>query len=157
MQTAPSVDFPVGRFFISAWAGLALASLSLAGFSWATYFGQVALETSLAFFFLWFALAFFTHVQLRPGQAKSWLSWDGAKWQIHALPALEFAIPPESAPSRTSQFPGTFLLQVHLDLQQCLFVSLVNEQGKRYWFWVLQKSFPDRWHGFRCAVYSANK
>ena len=157
MHTAPSVDFPVGRFFISAGAGWVLSSLSLAGFSWAVFFGQVSLETGLAFFLLWLALVFFTAGQFRLGQAKSWLSWDGGEWHIHTLQALEFEIEPGSSPPHESQFQGAFSMLVHLDLQQCLFVSLVNAQGERYWFWVLQKSFPDRWHGFRCAVYSANK
>jgi hypothetical protein len=44
-----------------------------------------------------------------------------------------------------------------LDLQHLLYVSLQNKQGQRQWFWLSQDTFPDRWHGFRCAVYSRSE
>jgi len=157
MQTAPSVDFPVGRFFFSAWIGFALSALSIAGFLWAVIWGHVTLETSLAFFLLWIALAYFTYWKYRPGQAKCWLSWDGDEWRVHSLQVLVSESSLGAAPSNNSEIQGAFSMQVHMDMQQCLFLSLVNLQGDRHWFWVLQKSFPDRWHGFRCAVYSPYK
>jgi len=154
MQTAPSVDFPVGRFFISAWTGLALSALSLAGFAWGSFLGHVSLATSLAFLFFWFSLAFATFSKFRLGQTKCWLSWDGAAWRVHSLQALVSDNASEAPAQRNL---GACSVQVHLDLQQCLLVSLANLQGQRVWFWVLQKSFPDRWHVFRCAVYSQIK
>jgi len=95
------------------------------------------------------------------GQAKCWLSWNGSAWQIL----------PVRAPSdvRRQNFSAVDLknhqeadeagshLTVHLDLQRVLLVSLANPEGDRNWFWVLQAAFPERWHGFRCAVYSRSE
>jgi hypothetical protein len=95
------------------------------------------------------------------GQAKCWLSWNGSAWQIL----------PVRAPSdvRRQEFSAVDLknhqeadeagshLTVHLDLQRVLLVSLANPEGDRNWFWVLQAAFPERWHGFRCAVYSRSE
>ena len=92
------------------------------------------------------------------GQAKCWLSWNGSAWQIL----------PVRAPSdvRRQEFSAVDLknhqeadeagshLTVHLDLQRVLWVSLDYPEGGRNWFWVSQAAFPERWHGFRCAVYS---
>jgi hypothetical protein len=156
MQTAPSVDFPVGRFYVSAWMGWVLSALSMAGFLCAVLWGYMGLETSLAFGFLWIALAFFTRSQLSAGQVKCWLSWNDAQWRVHSLQVADSEAAWIKDTSTQFEIQGIFSMQVHLDLQQCLFVSMVNLQGERHWFWVFQKSFPERWHGFRCAVYSTN-
>jgi hypothetical protein len=92
------------------------------------------------------------------GQAKCWLSWDGSTWQI-----LPVRSPSNLRPSNTSSADlknhqeaqeAVGHLTVHLDLQRVLLVSLANPDGDRNWFWVTQAAFPERWHGFRCAVYS---
>jgi hypothetical protein len=92
------------------------------------------------------------------GQAKCWLSWNGSAWQI-----LPVSVPSDV---RRQEFSAVDLknhqeadeagshLTVHLDLQRVLWVSLAYPEGGRNWFWVSQAAFPERWHGFRCAVYS---
>jgi hypothetical protein len=81
------------------------------------------------------------------GQPKCWLSWNGNVWRVLSL------IPSEKPqPSNID-----CAMDVHLDLQKYLLVSVHSEFGFRKWFWVSQSSFPDRWHGFRCAVYSRSE
>ena len=78
------------------------------------------------------------------GQPKCWLSWNGHVWQVLSL-----------LPSKkTTSWNVDCTLEVHLDLQKNLLVSVSSDAGFRQWFWVSQSAFPDRWHGFRCAVYS---
>ena len=66
-------------------------------------------------------------------------------WQILAV---------TPGPNPTMSLHAEYAMSVHLDLQKLLFVSLLNHKGEGHWFWLMQDSFPDRWHGFRCAVYS---
>ncbi len=69
-------------------------------------------------------------------------------WRVLTLlPNVEPVLPLQNGYSMT----------VHLDFQRLLFVSLRNHQGERLWFWLAKDSFPDRWHGFRCAVYSRSE
>ena len=98
--------------------------------------------------FLWLLFAWFSYGQLKFGQSPCWLSWDGSGWRIHTLW-------PKTESDPTLQ-PG-YAMNVHLDLQKLLFVSLQCSQGERQWFWLSKDTFPDRWHGFRCAVYSRSE
>ena len=157
-QNAPSVDYPVGRFSLSVRLAFALALASIVlivGALWRGYFldGQWKLLLPL-----WAMCCWFSFSTLKRGQPKCWLSWDGSTWQI-----LPVRSPSNLRPSNTSSADlknhqeaqeAVGHLTVHLDLQRVLLVSLANPEGDRNWFWVSQAAFPERWHGFRCAVYS---
>ena len=96
----------------------------------------------------WVACSWFSFCALRLGQSKSWLSWDGNIWRVQDVyPNHSLASGGESV----------YALDVHLDLQKLLLISLHSGKGSRHWFWLSQDSFPDRWHGFRCAVYSRSE
>ena len=101
---------------------------------------------------LWGGLCLFASVfsfrNLKAGQPLCWLSWDGNFWSI-----------PNLLPEKQSEEASNaqYEIHVHLDFQSLLFVSLTNTLGQRQWFWLRQNSFPDRWHGFRCAVYSRSE
>ncbi len=96
----------------------------------------------------WVACSWFSFCALRLGQSKSWLSWDGNIWRVQDVyPNHSLASGGESV----------YALDVHLDLQKLLLISLHGEQRRRHWFCLSQDSFPDRWHGFRCAVYSRSE
>jgi hypothetical protein len=103
---------------------------------------------------------------LKSRSAKSWLCWDGHHWQVQSvlsLPIETFPVAPRPAFGIPLNRPliqpshGGCAVRVHLDLQQYLFVSLLNPTSSTQWFWVAKRSFPERWHGFRCAVYSHSK
>ncbi|PUE36353.1 hypothetical protein B9Z46_06430 [Limnohabitans sp. Hippo4] len=84
---------------------------------------------------------------VRQGQSRGWLSWNGNVW--HELPINASSFSPENVLDCG--------VTVHLDMQRHMLVSLYNPNGFRKWFWVSRKSFPERWHGFRCAVYSRSE
>jgi hypothetical protein len=80
---------------------------------------------------------------------------------VLSLPMPQLAVAPIPDISiRLNRLPtdppssGGYAIRVHLDFQQYLFVSLFNSTSRTQWFWVAKRSFPERWHGFRCAVYS---
>jgi len=147
-SNAPSVDYPVGRFFISAWFSMFLAASAIALFVFVQG-GQDFSDWRLALFVTsWVACSWFSFCRLRAGQLKSWLSWDGNIWRVQDVyPTHSLALGGEAIHA----------MDVHLDLQKLLFISLCSDKGKRHWFWLSQESFPDRWHGFRCAVYSRSE
>ena len=138
----------MGRFFFSAWIALFLSALAIALFVF-VYSQQDFSNWRWALFVsAWVACSWFSFRRLRAGQSKSWLSWDGNIWRIQQLyPKLNMALSGETI----------YAMDVHLDLQKRLFISLHSEKGQRHWFWLSQESFPDRWHGFRCAVYSRSE
>jgi len=97
---------------------------------------------------LWASMSCLSFRNLKNGQLRCWLSWDGHLWHIQSLWQGH---PTEDA------LQACYAIHVHLDLQHLLYVSLQNKQGQRQWFWLSQDTFPDRWHGFRCAVYSRSE
>ena len=94
---------------------------------------------------------------MRCNPSKSWLSWDGRHWRIEPVFSLALIdeIPCYAAKSMSldASLQSACDMEVHLDLQRYLLVSVFNGMGFRQWFWVSKHAFPDRWHGFRCAVY----
>ena len=138
----------MGRFSLSIRLAfsLALASIVLiVGALWRGYFldGQWKLLLPL-----WALCCWFSFSKLKRGQPKCWLSWDGSMWRVLTLlPNFETEPPLQTG----------YAMTVHLDFQRLLFVSLRNHQGEHRWFWLAKDSFPDRWHGFRCAVYSRSE
>ena len=146
-SNAPSVDFPVGRFFIGIYWVSALSVVTACAFAWSFLFGDFQGWRFNSLVFFW---AFATCLSLwtvRHGQSPCWLSWDGNSW--HELPI--------NPPAYSSAYVLACGISVHLDLQQSMLVSLHNLNGFRKWFWVSRRSFPERWHGFRCAVYSRSE
>jgi hypothetical protein len=135
----------VGRFFFSIWTAWTLSATMLLLFVWALYMGNFWDLRWGSLLPLWALFSWFSFRNLKNGQTKCWLSWDGAMWQI-------LAVTPGPNPRMSLQ--AEYAMSVHLDLQKLLFVSLLNHKGEGHWFWLTQDSFPDRWHGFRCAVYS---
>jgi hypothetical protein len=71
------------------------------------------------------------------------LCWTGHAWEVQLM---------LTEPSQVEH-----AISVHLDFQNYILVSLSNPHSARQWFWVSRKAFPERWHGFRCAVYSRSE
>ena len=115
----------------------------------------------------WLLLMFFSVYSLKNQAAQSWLCWDGHDWQVQkvlCLPTQSGLVAPSPAPSTPLNqtlidppLEGGYAIRVHLDFQQFLFVSLLNTTSRTQWFWIAKRSFPERWHGFRCAVYSQSE
>jgi hypothetical protein len=141
-SNAPSVDFPVGRFFMGIWGGACLSALTAFAFIIGFFTGDFESWRGILLLLGWALVSLFSILSFRKKQSKCWLSWDGNVWQVVPTqnPALVDGL--------------DCVLSVHIDLQKALLVSVANLEGHRNWFWVMQASFPDRWHGFRCAVYS---
>ena len=138
----------MGRFFISAWLSLFMSvatGLLLIG---SHFFGDLWGWRTVLLVVLWASNARLSFQNFKKGQSRCWLSWDGHSWRIQTL-LPEF--------STEVALQACYEINVHLDLQHLIFVSLQNEQGERHWFWLRQGTFPDRWHGFRCAVYSRSE
>ncbi|MFY9127701.1 MAG: hypothetical protein WAO82_03365 [Limnohabitans sp.] len=160
-SNALSVDFPVGRFFMGLWGVALLCSVTAGAFIFSFVSGDFESWRGALLVVAWSLASLLSFRSVWAGQAKCWLSWNGSAWQIL----------PVRAPSdvRRQEFSAVDLknhqeadeagshLTVHLDLQRVLLVSLANPEGDRNWFWVLQAAFPERWHGFRCAVYSRSE
>jgi hypothetical protein len=145
-SNAPSVDFPVGRFFLGAYLVVGLSVATACVFVLSYFAGDFAGWRASLMLLVW-ALASFCSIRaVMAGQPQCWLSWDGNAWQVLPVAPHEMTQPciAESA------------MSVHLDLQRYMLVSVFNASGLRQWFWVTHASFPDRWHGFRCAVYSSS-
>ena len=115
----------------------------------------------------WVLLTFFSVYSLKNQAAQSWLCWDGHDCQVQkvlCLPTQSVLVAPSPAPSTPLNqtlidppLEGGYAIRVHLDFQQYLFVSLLDSTPRTQWFWVAKRSFPERWHGFRCAVYSQSE
>ena len=115
----------------------------------------------------WVLLTFFSVYSLKSRLAQSWLCWDVHDWQVQTVLSLatqSVSVAPSPAlsthlnqPLIGSPLDGGYAIRVHLDFQQYLFVSLLNATSRTQWFWVAKRSFPERWHGFRCAVYSQSE
>jgi hypothetical protein len=163
-QNAPSVDYPVGRFFWATYLPIGLAMLSFLALSASLLAGLFEGWRAALLFGVWVLLTFFSVYSLKSRLAQSWLCWDGHDWQVQTVLSLanqSFALAPSPAPSThlnraliDPPLDDGYAIRVHLDFQQYLFVSLFNSTSRTQWFWVAKRSFPERWHGFRCAVYS---
>ncbi|NBY69427.1 MAG: hypothetical protein EBQ58_11585 [Betaproteobacteria bacterium] len=163
-QNAPSVDYPVGRFFWNAYWVLGLAVLSLLALILSWLAGQFDGWRAASLFAAWFFLTLFSVASLKREATPHWLCWDGQEWLVQSalsqstqalalapMPALKIRL---DRPSIDLPSQDAYAIRVHLDFQQYLFVSLFNSTSRTQWFWVAKRSFPERWHGFRCAVYS---
>jgi hypothetical protein len=163
-QNAPSVDYPVGRFFWATYVPIGLAMLSFLALSASLLAGLFEGWRAALLFGAWVLLTFFSVYSLKSRLAPSWLCWDGHDWQLQTVLSLatqSVSVAPSPAPSThlnqtliDSPLDRGYAICVHLDFQHYLFVSLLNSTSRTHWFWVSKRSFPERWHGFRCAVYS---
>ena len=160
-QSAPSVDFPVGRFLGAAWISVALSAACAGVFVLSYQWGDFSGWRAMLLVATWLAFSCFSFSGLLRGQTKSWLSWDGRQWRVLSLfndPPSHLPLDPLRSAQNLSEAAESlqdgYAMSVHLDLQKYLFVSLFNTKGFRQWFWMAKDSFPDRWHVFRCAVYS---
>jgi hypothetical protein len=142
-QGAPSVDYPVGRFFWSAWLALGFSFLSALALALNYWFGWIEGWRFAWLCGVWFLLTLYSAFSFKHLSPKAWLCWTGQAWEIQFL----FAAPSQVAHA----------ISVHLDFQNYFLVSLSNPNSARQWFWVSRKAFPERWHGFRCAVYSRSE
>jgi hypothetical protein len=166
-QNAPSVDYPVGRFFWATYLPIGLAMLTFLALSASLWAGLFEGWRAALLFGAWVLLTFFSVYSLKSRLAQSWLCWDGHDWQVQTVLSLatqSVSVAPSPAlsthlnqPLIGSPLDGGYAIRVHLDFQQYLFVSLLNSTSRTQWFWVAKRSFPERWHGFRCAVYSQSE
>jgi hypothetical protein len=140
-QNAPSVDYPVGRFFWDAFWVIGLAMLSFLALIASLLAGLFDGWRAACLCGTWLLLTIYCVYSLKSKSSKTWLCWDGHEWQIQT-------------PIDPHLHDG-YAISVHLDFQQYLFVSLLNSTSRTQWFWVAKRTFPERWHGFRCAVYSS--
>ena len=157
----------MGRFFWDAFWLIGLALISFLALVASLLAGLFEGWRAAGLFVVWLLLTFFSLYSLKSRSAKSWLCWDGHVWQVHSvisLPTQVLAVAPSPASSihlnRALIDPpldGGYAIRVHLDFQQYLFVSVLNSTSSTQWFWVAKRSFPERWHGFRCAVYSQSE
>jgi hypothetical protein len=156
-QNAPSVDYPVGRFLLGKRKLALLAVLAASAIVWFVFFeGLTGWRAGL-----WLGccvLVFLSSLLTwRQAQEKCWLSWNGDAWRVlDTTPnvAMVGAGRQLSGTTLESQFQEGAALTVHLDWQNYLYVSLTTPSQSKAWFWLEKASFPERWHGFRCAVYS---
>jgi len=146
-SNAPSVDFPVGRFFMGIYMVMALSVVTACAFAYSFLYGDFQGWRAYVLLFVWLFATCLSMWAVRQGQSPCWLSWNGNVW--HELPIKANTFSPENALDCG--------VAVHLDMQRHMLVSLNNLNGFRKWFWVSRKSFPERWHGFRCAVYSRSE
>jgi hypothetical protein len=146
-SNASSVDFPVGRFFMGIYMVMALSAVTACTLTYSFLFGDFQGWRANVLLLIWLFATCLSMWAVRHGQSPCWLSWNGNAW--HELPIKASTFSPENALD--------CVVTVHLDMQRHMLVSLNNLNGFRKWFWVSRKSFPERWHGFRCAVYSRSE
>ena len=157
----------MGRFFWDAYWPIGLAMLSLTALMASLLAGLFEGWRAAGLFGVWLLLMLFSAYSLKNSSAQAWLCWDGHDWQVQSvlsMPTQAVSIAPVSALSQHLNQPlsgpplhGSYAIRVHLDFQQFLFVSLLNTTSRTQWFWIAKRSFPERWHGFRCAVYSQSE
>jgi toxin CptA len=136
MHSAPSVSYPLGR---SHFHGYTLGLIGLAG----TAVGALWLFDADVVgwrHWLFFTALFLTCIV----SAETWrrtpagrLHWDGAVWcrtDDHASVSGD--------------------LSIHLDLQNCLILSLRLATGSRIWLWPERRTDVARWNDLRRAVFS---
>ena len=105
----------------------------------------------------WLLVFLSSFLAWRQAQTKCWLSWDGDEWRVLSTLSDEAIAGSEQRSPHAhleTDFQECAALTVHLDWQNYLYVSLTGPTQARVWFWLEKNSFPERWHGFRCAVYS---
>jgi hypothetical protein len=101
-QNAPSVEYPVGRFFWAAYWPIGLATLSFLALSASLLVGLFEGWPAAILFGTWVLLTFFSVYSLKSRLAKSWLCWDGHAWQVQSvisLPTQALAVAPSPASS----------------------------------------------------------
>ena len=157
----------MGRFFWATYLPIGLSMLSFLVLSASLLAGLFEGWRAALLFGTWVLLTFFSVYSLKSRLAQTWLCWDGHDWQVQTVLSLatqSVSVAPSPAPSTHLNQPligspldGGYAIRVHLDFQQYLFVSLLNATFRTQWFWVAKRSFPERWHGFRCAVYSQSE
>ena len=178
MQNAPSVEYPVGRFFMGPLFALGLITLGAAAGLQAMWLGDFSGWRAVLLGVVCLVCGAWALSATWRVPQRTWLSWNGRDWQW-TTPVLQGKQPRQGLLPALSQdsmralreqddaqidmqeeAPG-LALQVHLDFQRWLFVSLAQPPSvnpfalaQRKWFWVSQQNFPERWHGLRCAVYS---
>ncbi len=135
-----------------------LSSVTAGAFIFSFYAGDFESWRGALLVVAWSLASLLSFRSVWAGQSKCWLSWDGTAWQIFPVCApfdeRRQNISAVDLKNHQEADEAGSHLTVHLDLQRVLLVSLANPEGDRNWFWVSQAAFPERWHGFRCAVYS---
>jgi hypothetical protein len=139
-QSAPAVDYPVGRFLWGAWLALAFSLITALALTLSFWLGLIEGWRFTWLCAVWCLLTLYSAATFKQTSPKAWLCWDGQAWE------LQFLLEPPSQVAHS--------ISVHLDFQKYFLVSLSGPNVSRQWFWVSKLAFPERWHGFRCAVYS---
>lgn len=137
MHNAPSVTYPVGRFFLLTGLWTALGSLSAVLLvSWTVAIGRFG-PAQLFMLLLWsVAAGVAVWCWQRPEQGH--LQWDGVAWAWHG-----------AGPVRPGQ------LSVRLDWQHVLLLAFVSETGRTHWLWLARSTDARRWLAVRRALYGA--
>jgi hypothetical protein len=157
---APSVDYPVGRFFMGKRLFAILSIATGLALWWGVPAGGLTGWRAGLLLVCWLSVLLGSLFALRQTQQKCWLSWNGHRWCVLAvMPEAdrEGSFLGLSDRSLETKFQEGANLKVHLDWQNYLYISLTTLKGDSEWFWLTRATFPERWHGFRCAVYSRSE
>jgi toxin CptA len=135
MHSAPSVTYPVGRFF---WAAAIPASAGALGVACSALWMQDSAAQGWRLAAVWSACVLTGLWALHAWRsgAVGTLSWSGGQWWWSGDAGGEEA--------------GT--VRVALDLQRCLLLSW-SGRGLR-WLWLERSAAPAHWAALRRAVYS---
>ena len=146
----------MGRFFWGKRKRVLFAVLAVSALMWFVYWEGLTGWRAGMLLGCWLLVFLSSFLAWQQAQSKCWLSWDGDVWRVlSTMPVSSMAssAPQSSQAQVESEFQEGAALTVHLDLQNYLYVSLATPSRRRVWFWLEKTSFPERWHGFRCAVY----
>ena len=136
MHSAPALTYPVGRSHFQFWL-LCLNGLVsfLAGLLWVQQGGFIGWRQCL-YALVVLLCGLVAALAWRRTRAGS-LHWDGQAWGWTVM---------------SESFPG--VVTVHLDLQECMVLSLRTGYGKRVWLWPERRHDPMQWSALRRAVFS---
>lgn len=136
MHSAPAVSYPVGRSHFQG--GLLLCTGltgMLAGGLWCAVPEPLGWRHGVYALTLLTAGVVAAHAWRQAPQGV--LRWDGQFWHW-----------------RTEAAAVSGVIDVHLDFQFCLLLSLRTDAGDRQFLWPERRSEPTFWHALRCALFS---
>ena len=147
----------MGRFLWGKRKRVLAAVLAVSALMWAVFWEGLTGWRAGVLLACWLLVFLSSFLAWRQAQTKCWLSWDGDEWRVlntTSDDAIAGSGQRHSHANLATELKEGAVLTVHLDWQNYLYVSLTGPTQPRTWFWLEKNSFPERWHGFRCAVYS---
>ena len=147
----------MGRFLWGQRKRVLVAVLAVSALMWGVFWEGLTGWRAGVLLACWLLVFLSSCLAWRQVQTKCWLSWNGDGWRVLSTLSDEAITGSEQQSTQThleTDLQEGAALTVHLDLQNYLYVSLAGPTQARAWFWLEKNSFPERWHGFRCAVYS---